>query len=73
MDRDARPSTDVAHGRFKTRIAEGLASTFPRSDPNGGNVRWRLSLGAQILFVNGPEVVGDAQAVLIASPPLGAR
>src|SRR5438309_94049 len=65
MNRDARLPTDVAQGRFKTRIAKGLASTFPRSDPNGMNVRCRMALGAQILFVNRPEVVGDGDAVLI--------
>ena len=40
--------------------------TLPRSDPNGMNVRRRAALGAQVLFVNRPEVVGDGHAVLIA-------
>src|ERR1700682_4645243 len=66
MNRDARPSTDVAQGRLKTGIAKRLALTFPRSDPNGMNVRRRTALGAQVLFVNRPEVVGDGHAVLIA-------
>src|ERR1700684_2768727 len=66
MNRDARPSTDVAQGRFKTGIAKGLALTLPRSDPNGVHVRRRAALGAQVLFVNRPEVVGDGHAVLIA-------
>src|SRR5579872_3045801 len=66
MNRNARPSTDVAQGRFKTRIAEGLALTLPRSDPNGVNIRRRAALGPQVLFVNRPEVVGDGHAVLIA-------
>ena len=52
MNRDARPSTDVAQGRLKTRIAKGLALTFPRSDPNGVNDRRRAALGAQVLFGN---------------------
>src|SRR5258707_4948627 len=66
MNRDACSSTDVAQGRFKTRIAKRLALTFPRSDPNGMNVRHRAALCAQVLFVNRPEVVGDGHAVLIA-------
>src|SRR5208282_5956882 len=66
MNRDARPSTDVAQGRFKTGIAKGFALTLPRSDPNSVNVRCRAPLGAQVLFVNRPEVVGDGHAVLIA-------
>src|SRR6266567_643314 len=68
MNRDARPSTDVAQGRFKTGIAKGSALTLPRSDPNSANVRCRAALGAQVLFVNRPEVVGDGHAVLIARP-----
>src|SRR5216683_3099749 len=67
MNRDACPSADVAQGRLKTCIAKGLAPTFPRSDPNGMNVRRRTALVAQVLFVNRPEVVGDGHAVLIAS------
>src|SRR5271156_77988 len=66
MNRDARPSTDVAQGRFKTGIAKGFALTFPRSDPNGMNVRRRAALGSQVLFVNRPEIVGNRYAVLIA-------
>src|SRR5450755_1060411 len=66
MNRDACSSADVAQGRLKTRIAKGLASTLPRSDPNGMNVRRRAALGAQVLFVNRPEVVGDRHAVLVA-------
>src|SRR5580658_6751005 len=66
MNRDGRPSTDVPQGRFKTRIAKGFALTLPRSDPNSVNVRRRATLGAQVLFVNRPEVVGDGHAVLIA-------
>src|SRR5437899_4847813 len=66
MNRDACLSTDVAQGRFKTRITRGLALPLPRSDPNGMNVRRRAALGAQVLFVNRPEVVGDGHAVLIA-------
>src|SRR5713226_3143185 len=66
MNRDACPSADVAQGRLKTCIAKGLASTFPRSDPNGMNVRRRTALGAQVLFVNRPEVVGDGHAVLLS-------
>ena len=66
MNRDACSSTDVAQGRLKTRIAKGLALTLPRSDPNGMNVRRRAALGAQVLFVNRPEVVGDGHTVLIA-------
>src|SRR5271154_2400011 len=66
MNRDACPSTDGAQGRLKARIAKGLALTLPRSDPNGMNVRRRAALGAQVLFVNRPEVVGDGHAVLIA-------
>ena len=66
MNRDSRFSTDVAQGRLKARIPEGLALTFPRRDPNGMNVRSRAALGAQILFVNRPEVVGDGHAVLVA-------
>src|SRR6266851_8853583 len=65
MNRDACPSADVAQGRLKTCIAKGLAPTFPRSDPNGMNVRRRTALVAQVLFVNRPEVVGDGHAVLI--------
>src|SRR5258708_4414541 len=68
MNRDARPSTDVAQGRFKTGIAKGSALTLPRSDPNSANARCRAALGAQVLFVNRPEVVGDGHAVLIARP-----
>src|SRR5450755_2148531 len=59
---------DVAQRRFKTRIAKRLALTFPRSDPNGMNVRRRAVLGAQVLFVNRPEVVGEGHAVPIARP-----
>jgi hypothetical protein len=44
MNRDARPSTDVAQGRLKARISKGLALTFSRSDPNGMNVRRRAAL-----------------------------
>src|ERR1700689_157623 len=66
MNRDARPSTDIAQRRFKTGIAKGFASTLPRSDPNRGNVRCRATLSAQVLFVNRPEVVGDGHAVVIA-------
>src|ERR1039458_2050500 len=66
MNRDARPSSDLAQGRFKTGIAKGFAVTLPRSDPNSVNVRCRAPLGAQVLFVNRPEVVGDGHAVLIA-------
>src|SRR5438034_3336471 len=65
MNRDACPSTDIAQGRLKTCIAKGLALTFPRSDPNGTNVRRRAALAAQVLFVNRPEIVGDGHAVLI--------
>src|SRR3954471_11414509 len=65
MNRDACLSTDVAQGRLKTRIAKGLASTFPRSDPNGMNVQRRAALVAQVLVVNRPEIVGDGHAVLI--------
>src|SRR5229473_6571237 len=65
MNRDACPSADVAQGRLKTCIAKGLAPTFPRSDPNGMNVRRRAALVAQVLFVNRPEIVGDGHAVLI--------
>src|SRR5229473_7594321 len=68
MNRDARPSTDVAQGRLKTGIAKGLALTFPRSDPDGMNIRRRAALGAQVLVVNRPEVVGDGHAVPIARP-----
>src|SRR5713226_6954234 len=32
------------------------------------NVRRRAALGAQVLFVNRPEVVGDGHAVLLARP-----
>src|SRR5437667_10394904 len=66
MNRDACSSADVAQDRLKTRIAEGLALTLPRSDPNGVNIRRRAALGAQVLLVNRPEVVGDGHAVLIA-------
>src|SRR5229473_7168511 len=66
MNRDACSPADVAQGRLKTRIAKGLALTLPRSDPNGVNVRRRAALGAQVLFVNRPEIVGDRHAVLIA-------
>src|SRR5216684_2576136 len=66
MNRDARPSTDVAQGRLKTGIAKGLALTLPRSDPNGLNVWRRAALGVQVLIVNGPKVVGDGHAVLVA-------
>src|ERR1700741_3334337 len=59
------PSTDIAQGRLKTRIAKGLALTFPRSDPNGTHVRRRAALVAQVLFENQPEIVGDGHAVLI--------
>src|SRR6266576_2564859 len=65
MNKNACLSADVAQGRLKTRIAEGLDLTFSRSDPNGMNVRRRTALGAQVLFVNRPEVVGDGHAVLI--------
>src|SRR5215467_981118 len=65
MNRDACLSTDVAQGRLETRIAKGFASTFPRSDPNGMNVRRHAAFGAQVLFVNRPEIVGDGHAVLI--------
>src|SRR5712692_9605714 len=67
VNRNACPSADVAQRRFKTGIAKRLALTFPRSDPNGMNVRRRTALVAQVLFVNRPEVVGDGHAVLIAS------
>src|SRR5437660_768481 len=66
MNRDACFSADIAQGRLKTRIAKGLALTLPRSDPNGVNVRFRAALGAQVLFVNRPEVVGHGYAVLVA-------
>src|ERR1017187_1336336 len=66
LNRDACSSTDVAQSRLKTGIAKGLALTLPRSDPNGMNVRRRAAFGAQVLFVNRPEVVGDGHAVLIA-------
>jgi hypothetical protein len=66
MNRYARLSTDISQGRLKTRVAKGLALTFPRGDPNGMNVRRRAALGAQVLFVNRPEVVGDGHAMLIA-------
>src|SRR6266852_653339 len=65
MNRDACASANVAQGRLKTRIAKGLALTLPRSDPNGVNIRRRAALGAQVLFVNRPEVVGDGHAVLV--------
>src|SRR6266496_5683251 len=65
MNRDARLPTDVAQGRFKARIAKGLALAFPRSDPNGVNVRRRAAFGAQVLFVNRPEIVGDWHTVLV--------
>src|SRR5438132_12940429 len=68
MNGDVRPSTDVAQGRFKTCIAKRLTLTLPRSDPNGVNVRRRTAFGAQVLFVDRPEVVGDRHAVLIARP-----
>jgi len=42
--------------------------TLPRSDPNGVNVRRRTAFGAQVLFVDRPEVIGDRHAVLIARP-----
>jgi hypothetical protein len=66
MNRDARPSTDVAQGRLKARISKGLALTFSRSDPNGMNVRRCAALTAQVLFVNRPKVVGDGHPVLLA-------
>src|ERR1700678_1063261 len=66
MNRDSRLSTDVAQGRLKARIPEGLALTLPRRDPNGMNARRRAALGAQVLLVNRPEVVSDGDAVLIA-------
>src|SRR5208282_25294 len=66
MNRDACLSTDVAQGRLETRIAKRFASTFPRSDPNGMNVRRRAAFVAQVLFVNRPEIVGDGHTVLIA-------
>ena len=59
MNRDACLSTDVAQGRLKGRIAKGLASTFPRRNPDGMDVRRRAALAAQVLFVNRPEIVGD--------------
>src|SRR5882724_5085162 len=65
MNRDTCSSTDVAQGRLKTRIAKGFSSTFPRSDPNGMNVRRRASLVAQVLFVDRPEVIGDWHAMLV--------
>src|SRR5208282_971617 len=65
MNRDACLSTDVAQGRLETRIAKRFASTFPRSDPNGMNVRRRAAFVAQVLFVNRPEIVGDGHTVLI--------
>src|SRR5205814_10222156 len=65
VNRYARPSTDVAQSRFKTCIAERLALTFSRSDPNGMNARRRAALVAQVLFVNRPEIIGDGHAVLI--------
>src|ERR1700728_670488 len=66
MNRDSRLSTDVAQGRLKARIPEGLALTLPRRDPNGMNARRRAALGAQVLLVNRPEVVSDGDAMLIA-------
>src|ERR1700675_4739408 len=68
MNRDACLSTDVAQGRLKGRIAKGLASTFPRRNPDGMDVRGRAALAAQVLFVNRPEIVGDGHTVLIARP-----
>jgi len=66
MNRDACPSTDIAQRRFKACIAEGLALTFSRGDPNGMKVRRRAAFGAQVLFVNRPEIVSDWHTVLIA-------
>ena len=67
MNRDACLSTDVAQGRFETRIAKRFALTFPRSDPNGMNVRRCAAFGAQVLFINRPEIIGDGHTVPIAS------
>jgi len=39
MNRDACLSTYVAQSRLETRIAKGIALTFPRGDPSGMNVR----------------------------------
>src|ERR1700678_1726303 len=66
MNGNACPSTDVAQGRLETRIAKRLAFPLARSDPNGMNIRRRAAFGAQILIVNGPKVVGDGHAMLIA-------
>jgi hypothetical protein len=52
-------------GPTQNSHSEGAALALPRSDPNGVNVRRRTALGAQILFVNRPEVLGDGHAVLI--------
>jgi len=46
LNRNLR-STHRSAGPFKTGIAKRLALTFPRSDPNGMNVRRRAALGAQ--------------------------
>jgi len=47
MNRDACLSIDVAQGRLKGRTAKGLASTFPRRNPDGMDVRRRAALGAK--------------------------
>src|SRR5271169_6940411 len=65
MNRYACLSTDVAQGRLETRIAKRFALTFPRSDPNGMNVRRRAAFGAQVFFVNRPEIIGDGHTVLV--------